>query len=129
MKETKDARKVGLYIGSSVGLILFALTGLMPSLYAGGMSGLTLAISMFGSPPGSDLLPRLTVALFMIVATMLAGTVYTLGTGAIGWLIGNVIHLLTSDRTRYIDIKPQRKSKIFALQGRGEEAVVYIYTE
>lgn len=129
MKRIKDTRKAGLYFGSFIGLLFFALNGLIPSVYGGGMFGLTLAASLFGNPPGSELLPRLIVALFMIFGTMVAGTVYTLGTGAIGWLIGNMIHIITSDRTRYVRITPQRKSRIFALQGRGEEAVVYIYTE
>ncbi|RJQ22814.1 MAG: hypothetical protein C4560_01870 [Nitrospiraceae bacterium] len=88
--ETKEMAKKGLYVGTGIGLILFALVGLFPGSMVGGVIGLKIAGSMLGAPVHATVLARLIVAAFMIIGVLTAAIAFILGTGIVGWLVGSV---------------------------------------
>jgi hypothetical protein len=89
MKNNEWARK-GLYTGVGTGLVLFALFGLLPGSFIGGMIGINIAGSMFGLPLEPSLLPRLIVGASMILGVFLAGVVFVVGSACLGWLLGSL---------------------------------------
>jgi len=94
--KTREAAKKGVYIGAGAGLVLFAIIGLLPGSFIGGVIGLNIAGLLFGTPLGSELLPRIVVGLFMVLGVLIAGVVFVAGTSLSGWLIGYMI-----DAARY----------------------------
>jgi len=85
--ETKDMAKKGLYVGTGAGLVLFALVGLLPGSLIGGVIGLKVIGSIFGSL-SSAILPRLLLAVSMIMGVLVSATVCLLGSGMIGYSVG-----------------------------------------
>lgn len=88
---TREMAKKGLYVGTGVGLILFALIGLFPGSMIGGMIGIKMAGSLLGSPVQATLLARLIVAASMIIGVVIAAVTFILGTGMVGWITGSVV--------------------------------------
>lgn len=86
--KTKEMAKKGLYIGAGAGLVLFAIIGLLPGSFIGGVIGLNIASSIFGTPLGPSLLPRLIVAASMVLGVCISGLVFVVGTSLLGWLAG-----------------------------------------
>lgn len=97
MKETKYTKKLA-YIGAGCGVVLFAIFGLLPGSFLGGVMGLNIAGIILGSPVASGLLSRMIVAASMIVGVMVAGIMFIMASTTAGWLIGNVIDALTSEK-------------------------------
>jgi hypothetical protein len=66
----------------------------------------------------------------MLLGVSVAGTVFTVSGGTIGWLIGHAVYLSGRDKSYHITIDRggKRDMGVLAIQRR-EEAVVYIYTE
>ncbi len=83
--------KKAAYVGAGAGLMLFALVGLLPSSFFGGVVGIDIAGKLFGLPLTSDLLPRATVALSMLVGVLITGSVFVACGAMIGWTMGSVI--------------------------------------
>ncbi|GAB4417099.1 MAG: hypothetical protein OHK0032_13110 [Thermodesulfovibrionales bacterium] len=94
--KTKETAKKGLYVGVGGGLILFALIGLLPGSFIGGVIGLNIAGSIFGTPLEAALLPRIIVGISMVLGIMIAGLIFIVGCSLLGWLAGYVI-----DAVRY----------------------------
>ena len=94
--KTREAAKKGLYIGTGVGLVLFALIGLLPGSFIGGVLGLKIASAIYGTPVGIALLPRLIVVVCMLFGIVISGIVFVIGASLIGWLAGYVV-----DAVRY----------------------------
>ncbi len=94
-----EMAKKGLYTGIGAGLVLFALIGLLPGSFIGGVVGLTIAGGIFGLPVSASVLPRLIVAVSMIFGVMLAGLVFVVGGALLGWLTGHVIDAVRESRT------------------------------
>ncbi len=90
MRSGKAATK-SAYVGAGAGLMLFALVGLLPSSFFGGMVGINIAGGLFGFPVTSDILPRVTVALSMLLGVLITGSVFVLCGAMIGWTMGNLI--------------------------------------
>ncbi len=88
---TKEMAKKGLYVGTGMGLLLFALVGLFPGSMIGGVIGLKIAGSLLGSPVQAALLPRLIVAASMIIGVVVAAITFVLGTGIVGWAAGSAV--------------------------------------
>ena len=55
--KTKEMAMRGLYLGTGAGLILFVLIGLLPGSLVGGVIGLKIAGSIFGTPAGGAVPP------------------------------------------------------------------------
>lgn len=90
MKSGGVAKKAA-YIGAGAGLALFAMIGLLPSSFLGGVVGINIAGGLFGLPLKSDLLPRVTVALSMLLGVLATGSAFVACGTMIGWTMGNVI--------------------------------------
>ena len=87
----KEMAKKGLYIGAGAGLVLFAVIGLLPGSFLGGVIGLNIATGIFGAPLTSALMPRLIVAASMVLGVFISGVVFVVGTSLLGWVMGHAI--------------------------------------
>jgi hypothetical protein len=100
--KTGEAAKKGLYVGVGAGLVLFALVGLLPGSFIGGVIGLNIAGSIFGLPVTASLLPRMIVAVSMLLGVLLAGVAFVVGGALAGWLTGYVIDAIRASKTMTI---------------------------
>ncbi len=92
--KTREMAKKGLYIGAGAGLVLFALIGLLPGSFIGGVIGLNIAGSVFGTPLGTALMPRLIVGASMVLGILTAGMVFVVGVSLLGWTAGYVLDII-----------------------------------
>jgi hypothetical protein len=83
------------YLGAGVGLVLFAIFGLLPGSMLGGAMGLNIAGLIFGTPVTSNVLPRIIVGVSMLMGVMVAGIIFVFGCSTAGWLLGTVIDALS----------------------------------
>lgn len=93
--ERREMANKGLYFGTGAGLVLFALVGLLPGSLIGGVIGLKVAGSIFDAPMGAAILPRMVLAVSMIMGIVTAAMVCVLGSGVLGWSMGFVVDGLT----------------------------------
>ncbi|MGE5894812.1 MAG: hypothetical protein ACM34I_12205 [bacterium] len=105
MKE-KMANKL-LYVGAGVGLVLFALFGLMPGSFIGGVMGLSLAGSLFGTPVQPGVMARMIIAISMLLGVLVSGLIFVTATSTIGWLIGTGVDSLTMRKEKEAEQKVQ----------------------
>jgi len=101
--KTREAAKKGLYIGTGVGLVFFALIGLLPGSFVGGVLGLKIASLIYGTPVGTALLPRFIVGACMLFGIIISGIVFVVGTSLIGWLAGYVVDAVRYSRVSEIE--------------------------
>jgi hypothetical protein len=85
--------KKATYAGAGIGLVLFAIFGLLPGSFLGGAMGLNLAGMLFGNPVTSGVLPRVIVGLSMLIGVMVAGIIFVFGSSLAGWLFGAVLDM------------------------------------
>ncbi len=104
MKTRDTARKMA-YIGAGAGLVLFAIAGLLPGSFIGGVIGLNIAGSLFGMPVSSALLPRLIVGISMLLGVMVSGIIFISGSTVLGWLIGYVIDSLKAGKAAPVEVE------------------------
>ena len=97
MKNTDYSKKL-TYIGAGCGIVLFAIFGLLPGSFLGGVMGLNLAGSLLGVPVTSGVLSRLIVAASMVMGVMVAGIMFITASSLTGWLIGTVVDTVTADK-------------------------------
>jgi hypothetical protein len=76
------------YIGAGMGMVAFALVGLLPGSLLGGAMGLNIVGALFGYPVTSGVLQRLIVAGSMLVGITVAGIIFVAGASIAGWLLG-----------------------------------------
>ncbi len=96
--KTREWAKKGLYIGAGAGLVLFALVGLLPGSFIGGVIGLNIAGNIFGHPLGGAILPRIIVGISMLLGIVVAGVVFIAGVSLLGWLVGYLIDAVRSGK-------------------------------
>lgn len=94
MKTKHPLAKKGLYIGAGIGLVLFAIVGLLPSSFIGGVLGLKIAGHIFGLPLGTAVAPRFLVGLFMVLGVLVTGLVFVVGLSLIGWAGGTLVETM-----------------------------------
>ena len=104
MKNTNYSKKM-TYIGAGCGIILFAIFGLLPGSFLGGVMGLNLAGSLLGVPVTSGVLSRLIVAASMVMGVMVAGIMFITASSLTGWLIGTVVDAVTADKKELASVK------------------------
>lgn len=104
MKTRETARKMA-YIGAGAGLVLFAILGLLPGSFIGGVIGLNIAGSLFGMPVSSALLPRVIVGVSMLLGVLVSGIIFVAGSTVAGWLIGYVIDSLKAGKPVAAEVK------------------------
>jgi hypothetical protein len=98
-----------IYIGAGAGLVLFAVYGLLPGSFLGGIMGLNLTGLLFGYPVTSDLVPRIIVALSMLFGVMVSGLLFLIGGTVIGWLAGTAIDAISKTRKRSLSTEHSKK--------------------
>jgi Mg/Co/Ni transporter MgtE len=96
--KTRETAKQAAYIGAGAGLVGFALVGLMPGSFLGGVIGLNLAGALFGLPLTSALVPRLIVCISMLLGVFVSALMCVSASSIAGWLIGLAIDSLKVDR-------------------------------
>ena len=104
MKDTTYTKKLA-YMGAGCGVVLFAVFGLLPGSFLGGVMGLNLAGILFGTPVGAGLLPRMTMAASMVVGVMVSGTMFIMASSTLGWLAGTVADTLKTDNKELATIE------------------------
>ena len=83
--------KNAAYVGAGAGVALFTIIGLLPGSLVGGSVGVKIAGMIFGSPVTSQLLPRVTVALSMLLGVFISGIIFVACGAMTGWMMGNLI--------------------------------------
>lgn len=79
------------YIGAGIGLVLFAIFGLLPGSFIGGVLGLNLAGRIFGIPITPTVPTKIIIALMMILGVLVSAVLFITTTAISGWLIGYII--------------------------------------
>jgi hypothetical protein len=106
MKTSETARKAA-YIGAGAGLVLFALIGLLPGSFIGGVIGLNIAGSLFGMPVSSALLPRIIVGVSMLLGVFVSALMFITASSILAWLIGYAIDALRAGKPAPAEAKHQ----------------------
>ena len=88
--KARKARKAA-YIGAGVGLVLFALFGLLPGSLLGGAMGINIAGWFFGLPLQPGLVSRIIVLASMLIGVMVAGIMMVTVSTTIGWFVGKAV--------------------------------------
>lgn len=83
------------YLGGGVGVALFAIFGLLPGSFLGGVLGLNVAGVLFGSPVMPSMLSRIIVAAGMLTGVMVTGLIFVTAGATLGWIAGTVIEVVT----------------------------------
>ncbi len=97
MKNTNYTKKLA-YMGAGCGVVLFAIFGLLPGSFLGGVMGLNIAGTLLGTPVTSGVLSRLIVAASMVVGVMVSGVMFIMASSTAGWLIGTVVDALKAEK-------------------------------
>jgi len=80
-----------MYMGAGVGIVLFALFGLLPGSFLGGVMGLNIASALFDYPVSPGVLERMVVALSMLLGVLVSGVMFVAGGTTVGWLAGVLV--------------------------------------
>jgi predicted benzoate:H+ symporter BenE len=97
MKDTRYSKKLA-YMGAGCGVVLFAIFGLLPGSFLGGVMGLNIAGSLFGAPLEAGIAARLIVAASMVIGVMVSGLMFVTASSLAGWLIGSVVDAVTAEK-------------------------------
>ena len=97
MKNANYSKKM-TYIGAGCGVVLFAVFGLLPGSFLGGVMGLNFAGLLLGVPVTSSVLSRIIVAASMVLGVMVSGIMFITASSLAGWLIGTVADALTTEK-------------------------------
>lgn len=96
--KTNSISKRWAYFGAGVGVVLFAIFGLLPGSFLGGVMGLNIAGRLFGYPVEPSVLPRIILAVSMLIGVMVAGIMFIIGGSTLGWLIGTAVEVTTGKK-------------------------------
>ena len=97
MKDTTYTKKLA-YMGAGCGMVLFAVFGLLPGSFLGGVMGLNIAGILFGTPVGAGLLPRMITAASMVIGVMVSGTMFVMASTTLGWLAGSAADAIKAEK-------------------------------
>lgn len=90
------------YLGVGVGLVLFAIYGLLPGSFLGGVAGLSIAGAIFGTPVEPGVLSRMLIAVSMITGIMVSGMIFVTATSTVGWAVGSAISTLKGSKKEIV---------------------------
>lgn len=93
------AKKMAL-VGAGAGIVLFAIFGLLPGSFLGGVLGLNIAGSLFGYPVSPGIMPRMIVAASMLVGVMVSAVIFVVSGSFAGWLLGMLVDMVVSPAER-----------------------------
>lgn len=100
MKDTTYTKKLA-YMGAGCGVVLFAVFGLLPGSFLGGVMGLNIAGIFFGTPVGAGMAPRMLVAASMVVGVMVSGMMFIMASMTLGWLAGTVLDTIKTEKNEF----------------------------
>jgi hypothetical protein len=100
MKEITYTKKLA-YMGAGCGVVLFAVFGLLPGSFLGGVMGLNVAGIFFGTPVDGGMAPRMLVAASMVVGVMVSGMMFIMASTTVGWLIGTVVDAIKAEKNEF----------------------------
>ncbi len=86
------------YMGAGCGVVLFAVFGLLPGSFLGGVMGLNIAGMLLGLPVASGVLSRIIVAASMVTGVMVSGIMFITASSIAGWLVGTVIDAIMAEK-------------------------------
>ncbi len=104
MKSYELSRKL-TYVGAGIGLVLFALFGLLPGSFIGGVLGLNIAGKLFGIPITPSLPTKIIIAVMMITGIIVSAVLFIMSTAILGWLIGYILGAIF-EKKRVVQEKP-----------------------
>jgi hypothetical protein len=107
MKDTTYTKSL-TYIGAGAGVVLFAVFGLLPGSFLGGVMGLNLAGSILGSPVTAGVVARLIVAASMVLGVMVAGIMFITGASTLGWLLGTAVDAMRAKSHKLAEAAARR---------------------
>jgi hypothetical protein len=81
-------RKTPAIVGAVVGLVLFLVFALLPSLLYGGYAGVLLAGGIFGTPLQATLLARALIVFGMVFGGIAVASLFAVGGAFVGSAIG-----------------------------------------
>jgi predicted benzoate:H+ symporter BenE len=90
------------YMGAGCGVVLFAIFGLLPGSFLGGVMGLNIAGSLLGMPVTAGIASRLIVAASMVIGVMVSGIMFITASSLVGWLIGTVVDGLRAEKKEMV---------------------------
>jgi hypothetical protein len=97
-KMMREMARKASYVGAGMGLVLFAVFGLMPGSIAGGAMGLNIVGAIFGLPVSSGILQRLIVGASMLMGITVSGIIFVTSFTLAGWLLGAPVGVLWAHR-------------------------------
>lgn len=97
-KTMKTYAKKLTYIGAGCGVVLFAVFGLLPGSFLGGVMGLNIAGMLLGLPLASGVVSRLIVAASMVTGVMVSGIMFITASSLAGWIVGTVVDAITAEK-------------------------------
>jgi hypothetical protein len=105
VEENAMNRKSYTLIGAGIGLALFLILALLPSLLYGGYAGVLLASGIVGTPVKATLLVRALIIFGMVLGVVGVGALFAVG-GAVG---GAVVSVLAGARPEH-EAKPAKSA-------------------
>lgn len=101
--KTRDniAKKSGL-TGAVIGLVLFAVVGVLYGSLIGGTMGLGIVNSVLGVAAGATLISRVIVAASMLAGVIVSGIMFVTVCTSIGWLAGYIIGAVMEPRSAVV---------------------------
>jgi hypothetical protein len=85
------ARKTCTLVGAGVGLALFLVVALLPSLLYGGYAGVLLATGILGAPVKATLLVRGLIVFGMVFGVMSVASLFVVGGAAAGAAVSYLV--------------------------------------
>jgi hypothetical protein len=104
MKDTNYTKKLA-YMGAGCGVVLFAVFGLLPGSFLGGVMGLNISVILFGAPVSAGLVQRMIVAASMVVGVMVSGTMFIMASTTLGWLVGTIVDAIKAEKKELVTIE------------------------
>jgi hypothetical protein len=98
----KEMTKKLTYMGAGCGIVLFAVFGLLPGSFLGGVMGLNIAGKLLGVPVASSIASRMIVGASMVVGVMVAAIMFVTATALAGWLVGTVVDGLRAEKKEMV---------------------------
>lgn len=104
MKDTTYTKSM-TYTGAGAGVVLFAIFGLLPGSFLGGVMGLNIAGSILGTPVANGILARMIVAGSMVLGVMVSGIMFLTASATLGWLVGTAVDALRARSHKLAEAK------------------------
>ena len=94
MKGQNNRARKAAYWGAAAGLGLFAIVGLLPSSFIGGVIGLKLAGALFGGTFEAGIMSRAVVGASMVLGVLISGLVFVMGSAMVAWTTAQLTTLV-----------------------------------